>query len=110
MLAACETPDGATLSYQYDTEDRLLAVINQNGQRWQLDRDALGRIAAETDYWGQITRYGWDKGNRLISREDPLGRLVRYGYDRGGRLSERRSGDTPAGEVSLRSLRTDGAV
>ncbi|WP_084089683.1 RHS repeat-associated core domain-containing protein [Erwinia oleae] len=94
MLTACETPDGATLGYEYDPEDRLLAVINQNGQRWQLTRDALGRVTTERDYYGQATHYGWDRGSRLIRREDPLGREVRYGYDKAGRLRERRSGDT----------------
>lgn len=94
MLTACETADGATIAYQYDPEDRLLAVINSIGQRWQMTRDALGRVTAESDYWGQVTRYGWDKSSRLTSRVDPLGREVRYAYDKTGRLSERRSQDT----------------
>ncbi|PNS11483.1 type IV secretion protein Rhs, partial [Mixta theicola] len=95
MLSGCETADGARTLYHYDPEDRLLAVINQTGQRWQLTRDALGRVVTETDYYGQSTHYRWDKSENLIARRDPLGREVRYRYNAAGQLSERRCGDNP---------------
>ncbi len=57
MLTACETPDGATLGYQYDPEDRLLAVINQNGQALAIDP--------------RCPRSG-DDGKRLLGPDDAL--------------------------------------
>ena len=45
-------PDGYRVEYHYDTEERLIGVTNQRGERYDLNRDALGRIVEEVDYWG----------------------------------------------------------
>src|SRR5262249_33108174 len=34
-------PDGSTVGYRYDTEERLIAVTNELGQEYRLGRDAL---------------------------------------------------------------------
>jgi len=55
MVTECRTADGERVAYQYDTEDQLTAVVNPLGQAWRLQRDALGRVTEERDYWGQAT-------------------------------------------------------
>ncbi|VTP67423.1 YD repeat (two copies) [Serratia rubidaea] len=73
MVTECRTADGERVAYQYDTEDQLTAVVNPLGQAWRLQRDALGRVTEERDYWGQATGYRWDAGGSLLQRTDALG-------------------------------------
>lgn len=96
-IATCQTPDGHQLHYHYDTEEQLIGVSNQLGQRWQLKRNYLGRLAEETDYWGQTTSYHYDADGNLLRRIDPLGQILRYQYDPDANLTAKlpADGDTP---------------
>ena len=79
-------PDGYSVQYHYDTEERLIGVTNQRGETYHLKRDALGRIVEEVDYWGQARRYAYDASGYLTSSTDPLGRTIRYATDPLGRI------------------------
>jgi YD repeat-containing protein len=63
------------VEYHYDTEERLIGVTNQRGERYTLRRDALGRIVEEIDYWGQARRYAYSAAGHLKESTDPLDRL-----------------------------------
>ncbi|GLZ01768.1 RHS repeat domain-containing protein [Actinoplanes sp. NBRC 103695] len=43
--------------YAYDEDGRLVAVTNAAGQVWLYDYDAVGRLAAETDFDGRSQHY-----------------------------------------------------
>lgn len=45
------------------------------------EHDALGRVVAETDALGHVTRYGLDEVGRLASVTDALDHVTSYGYD-----------------------------
>ncbi len=63
-----------------------MAVINQRGERYELKRDALGRIVEETDYWGQSRHYQYDACGRLTATIDPLGQRIAFATDALGRI------------------------
>ncbi|UHQ21442.1 DUF6531 domain-containing protein [Lysobacter sp. 5GHs7-4] len=80
-------PDGHLVQYEYDREEQLIAVINQRGERYELKRDALGRIVEEVDYWGQARHYRYDAVGRLTGTTDPLGQVIAYATDPLGRIT-----------------------
>ena len=86
-------PDHKTVEYHYDTEERLIAITNQRGERYELKRDALGRIIEEVDYWGQSRRYDYSPAGNLLESIDPLGRKIQYQTDPLGRILEKLSPD-----------------
>ena len=45
-------PDGHTVRYHYDTEERLIGVTNQRGETYLLKRDALGRVMEKVTIGG----------------------------------------------------------
>ncbi|HZM83370.1 MAG TPA: RHS repeat-associated core domain-containing protein [Candidatus Limnocylindrales bacterium] len=49
--------------------------------------DAVGRIIAETDPTGAVTKTGYDNADRVKSIVDPLGRTTQYAYDANGNLT-----------------------
>jgi RHS repeat-associated protein len=88
--------DGTEVEYLYDTEERLIGVRNQRGERCILKRDALGRVVEEVDYWGQASRYEYTLAGRIQRTTDPLGRSVAITTDPLGRILAKLSPD-PAG-------------
>ena len=90
LIARRVQPDGHVVHYHYDTEEQLIGVSNQRGERYELRRDALGRVVEEVDYWGQATRYAFDLTGHLKQSVDPLGRSIDYTTDKLGRIRRKR--------------------
>lgn len=82
-------PDGHDIEYHYDTEEQLVALTNQRGERYQVLRDALGRIIEEVDYWRQPRRYSYDAAGRISQVTDPLGQIISYTTDKLGRVTRK---------------------
>jgi RHS repeat-associated protein len=106
LPAARVGPDGARLTFGYDTELRLTSVTNPQGLVWSYEYDAAGQLTVETDFDGRTTRYRHDAAGQLVERtngagetvtftRDPLGNVVAkhgpngtttFTYDRAGRV------------------------
>ncbi|WP_199914969.1 RHS repeat-associated core domain-containing protein, partial [Xanthomonas fragariae] len=84
--ADAQQPDGHTVEYRYDSEEQLVAVINQRGEAYRLRRDPLGRIVEETDYWGQSRQYQYNACGRLTAAIDPLCKRIGFATDALGRI------------------------
>ncbi|MFV8382836.1 RHS repeat-associated core domain-containing protein [Vibrio parahaemolyticus] len=107
QITSVVMPGGLTFSYEYDAAQQLAAVIDQQGNRQELDRNALGDIEEQRlvdtagvtqwqqyqDYtpngWlssvtngtGNATSFGYDKIANLTSETDPAGNTYTYRYD-----------------------------
>lgn len=92
-------PDGTTVEYRYDTEEQLIGVVNERSELYALERDALGRIVVEADYWGQARRYRYGAAGELLCSTDPLGQTVEYRYDWLGRIVQKRVPHPEQGEA-----------
>jgi RHS repeat-associated protein len=89
QLAKRLQADGYCVEFLYDTEERLIGVVNQRQETYQIKFDALGRIVEEIDYWGQSCTYRYDAAGRLLESCDPLGRIIGYDTDRHGRITRK---------------------
>ncbi len=69
--------DGTAIRFEYDTEERLVAVVNQRGERYHFVYDPVGRVSGETDYWGHAVAYVIDAAGNAVEVIDPLGRSAR---------------------------------
>ncbi|MBT8339339.1 MAG: DUF4123 domain-containing protein [Desulfatitalea sp.] len=81
--------DDTRITYQYDTEEQLTALINERGQTHRFEYDPAGRLNAQTDYYGNTHRYTFDPAGQMIQSLDPLNQIIQYAYDPAGRLKEK---------------------
>jgi RHS repeat-associated protein len=88
LPAARIAPDGTRFVYGYDTELRLVAVINSQGLTWRYDYDAAGSLIRETDFNGRVLGYGYDAAGQLVERTNGAGQTIRYRRDQLGRIVE----------------------
>src|SRR6185295_17575433 len=88
-LARRIQPDGATIRYYYDKEERLVALPNERGELHRLKRDELGRVVEEIDYWANSRRYEFDPGGRLTATIDALDQRMSIVMDPLGRILKR---------------------
>lgn len=80
--------DGTRLSFEYDTEDRVTAVVNEAGERYTFELDPAGRVVKETGFDGRARTYVRDAAGRPILTVLPSGRTTKSTYDALGRLLE----------------------
>lgn len=83
----------ATADFEWDTEGRLVGVVNQNGERFGVELDVAGRARAETGFDGGRRVYQRDAVGRVTKLLLPSGRATESSYDPGGRLLEARHSD-----------------
>jgi RHS repeat-associated protein len=113
-------PEGKKYSYEYDQNDRLIALTHpdgattrhsygccagisttdENGNKYAFTRNALLAVTQESDPLGNVTRYGYDRKNNPVSITDPLGREMRLSHDRRGQVTELTDGG--GGAVAMR--------
>jgi YD repeat-containing protein len=91
------TEDGKTVHFEYDTEERLCAVYNAQGQAYRFELGPTGEVDAEITWAGQRKTYQRDLLGRIIERKRASGLTSRYNYDalggkplRGGMVALRR--------------------
>ncbi|WP_437990844.1 RHS repeat-associated core domain-containing protein [Sorangium sp. So ce145] len=107
-LARVESPDGTFRALRYDGAGGLVAEETPHGAvkvetpedlaveyiyedpageaRLRVQRDALGRVVAETQN-GRTIRYAYDAQHRCTARILPTGHVTRYAYDEEGHVS-----------------------
>ncbi|WP_442962907.1 RHS repeat domain-containing protein, partial [Pseudomonas sp. Leaf15] len=68
--------------YQWDSVGRLIRVVLPGGATREYSYNAYGKITAEHDELGHVTRYEYADGLHLISRRiNADGSHVKYRYD-----------------------------
>lgn len=68
--------------YEYDpTDGRLLAVIDENGNRREALYDPQGFAGMTVDGRGNVTLIEYDQRGNLTRQTDPLGHSIEYRYD-----------------------------
>ena len=115
VVSAVSWPDGTRTAFGYDRELRLESVTH-GGLTWRYERDAAGRVTAETDYNGACTRYSYDAAGQLTRTVNAAGQETLSSYDVLGSLVEQRAGDAvttfgydPAGRL-VRARNADAEI
>jgi YD repeat-containing protein len=79
---AREDEHGALTGYQWDSVGRLIRVVLPGGAEREYSYNPYGKITAERDERGHVTRYEYADGLHLISRRiNADGTQVKYRYD-----------------------------
>ncbi|MGC4379155.1 RHS repeat-associated core domain-containing protein [Fictibacillus sp. Mic-4] len=76
-----ETVGGDTRKYEYDANDKLTKVIDENGKTTVYEYDKAGNHTATINAKGQKTTSTYDERNNQTSLTDALGRKITYDYD-----------------------------
>ncbi|WP_394835364.1 DUF6531 domain-containing protein [Pendulispora rubella] len=79
---------GTRVTFAYDTEQRLTAIVNEAGERHEFELDVLGNVHKETGFDGSTRTYLRDKSGRVTETLHPSGRSSKGVYDVAGRLVE----------------------
>ena len=80
--------DNAFMEFEYDALQRVIAIIDANGNRSEIEYDEVGNRILERDPLGNEVKREYDQARRLVRLEDQLGRVTKYQYDENGQLVE----------------------
>jgi RHS repeat-associated protein len=76
-----------TISFDYDTEDRLIGIVNELGRRYRLERGPTGEVEQEIDFEGNRRTFERDAEGRPVRIGHPSGAWTERKYDDAGRLA-----------------------
>src|SRR5690606_31697783 len=75
------------VEFQYDTEERLLAILNEHGAVYRFLLDPASDVAEEHGFDGLHRRYQRDKAGRVTRIYRPASATTHYTYDPSGRVT-----------------------
>jgi RHS repeat-associated protein len=104
---ASRTQEGTTVSFEYDTEESLVAIHNEAGAVYRFALDKTGNVKEESGFDGLLRKYGRDKSGRVLKVERPDDRATEYSYDTSGRVIAVKYSD---GSSESYAYRPDGAL
>jgi YD repeat-containing protein len=74
------------MRYEYDKLNRQIKVINPDNSFTQTEYDAAGRVLAQIDEAGNRTEFQYDKAGLRTQIKNALGQLTTFVYDKNGNL------------------------
>ena len=80
------TQVGTTVSFAYDTEERLVGITNEHGFVYRFDLGPTGTVDNEYGFDNLRRQYVRDKAGRVTKVFRPEGRETEYDYDPAGRV------------------------
>jgi len=98
---------GTRVEFQYDTEEQLLAIVNEHGAVYRFVLDPAGNVSDEHGFDGLRRRYQRDKAGRVALILRPASATSKYGYDAAGRVTRVEHSD---GALESYAYRADGQL
>ncbi|HLP43378.1 MAG TPA: RHS repeat-associated core domain-containing protein, partial [Fibrobacteria bacterium] len=98
---------GTTVRFRYDTEERLIGIVNEHGLAYGFELDANGEAVSESGFDGLRRSYRRDAKGRVIQMVRPSGLEVKYHYDAADRVIVIEHGEE---ETEAFTYRADGAL
>lgn len=83
-----ETIAGDTRQYEYDFNNALKKVIDEEGKSTTYNYDSVGNHTSTIDSKGQKTTFNYNEKGDIVSLIDSLGRKITYEYDVLGNLTK----------------------
>lgn len=78
--------NGTTVRYNYDTEERLVSLINERHEVFRFKHDARGKVARVTAFDGTTREYTRDGAGKVIRIDKPGHKFSLYEHDLAGRI------------------------
>lgn len=98
---------GTSVKFEYDTEERLIGILNEHGLAYRFELDATGEVIRESGFDGLRRAYERDAAGRVARLKRPNGLEVKYTYDMAGRVQVIEHGEE---EAESFAYRPDGAL
>ncbi|KOA20845.1 tRNA nuclease WapA precursor [Clostridium homopropionicum DSM 5847] len=88
LLQSSTYGNGTSISYNYDSEDRISSKLINGAEKYKYSYDASGNLGILEDLINNKTyRYIYDASDRLTKLKDSDGNIMTYNYDKGGNIS-----------------------
>ncbi|WP_146310943.1 RHS repeat domain-containing protein [Apibacter muscae] len=78
---------GVKFFFEYDVQERLTALSNEKGEKYQFSRNQRGDIVREVSFDGINRYYKRDKAGKVVRIKRGTDRFTEYEYDKGGRIT-----------------------
>ena len=82
------TEAGATVYFNYDTEEQLCKIVNEHALPYNFELDPVGNVVRETGFDGITRSYRRNMAGWITYTERPAGKFTSYRYDPCGRVTE----------------------
>ncbi len=101
-------PNGLSVTrYEYDDSGRVVASIDAEGNRTEVEHDLENRVETTRFEEGIEKTYAYDERGNILEIKDELGNATQFTYDDQNRLLSER---TPEGRSTLRSYDALGRI
>jgi RHS repeat-associated protein len=98
---------GTTVKFEYDTEERLIGILNEHGLAYRFELDPTGEVLRESGFDGISRIYGRDAKGRVSHMQRASGLLAKYTYDAADRVQVIEHGEE---EAEVFAYRADGSL
>lgn len=85
--------NGVAIRFGYDTEERLVNILNEHNETYGFSYDATGKIVVETGFDSIQRNYIRDRAGKVIRVNRPANKFTDYEYDYAGRLTRAEHND-----------------
>jgi RHS repeat-associated protein len=79
--------NGIRIQFNYNTEDRLVSLLNEQNEVYRFKYDARGKIIREIGFDGIVRDYVRGRTGKVMPVNRPGNRFTAYEYDMAGRLT-----------------------
>ena len=79
--------NGARIQFNYNTEERLVSLVNEHSEVYRFKYDNRGDIIQETGFDGLNRQYNRDDTGKVIKVNRPGDKFTVYEYDPAGRIT-----------------------
>lgn len=86
LISRCQ--DNKIVRYQYDSNERLRRIINEEGQQYTFDLDEVGDLVQEKGFDGIEKRYKRNNAGWITEIHRPASRWTKYCYDEMGHITQ----------------------
>jgi RHS repeat-associated protein len=104
---AMRTQSGTSIAFEYDTEEQLIGIANEQGNVYRFKVGPTGLVDEDSGFDGLLRKYTRDRAGRVTEVERPSERSSVYEYDEMDRLV---SVHHDGGALEAFRYRADGAV
>ncbi|MCH9681444.1 MAG: RHS domain-containing protein [Deltaproteobacteria bacterium] len=90
------TEAGTSVAFRYDSEEKLLAIVNEAERAFALEYDECGNVVAELGLGDERRVHARDAAGQVVRVQRPSGSSTSYRYDEAGRIIEAAHSDGTA--------------